>query len=89
MRGSSVRGERDSGGDRDNVPRRQPTMHLRDSHTVPSILETRTLNQSDMHYRDSNTEYLPSCISETHTLLYTMHPRDLCVQPTMQIVRFL
>ena len=43
MRGSSVRGERDSGGDRDNVPRRQPTMHLRDSHTVPCILETRTL----------------------------------------------
>ena len=51
MRGSSVRGERDSGGDRDNVPRRQPTMHLRDSCTVPSILETRTLYQSDKHFR--------------------------------------
>ena len=75
MRGSSVRGERDSGGDRDNVPRRQPTMHLRDSHTVPSILETRTLYQSDKHFRDSNTIYIYHHASQRLTHC-TKHIRD-------------
>ena len=70
MRGSSVRGERDSGGDRDNVPRRQPTMHLRDSHTVPSILETRTLYQSDKHFRDSNTIYTIMYLIDSHTAVH-------------------
>ena len=70
MRGSSVRGERDSGGDRDNVPRRQPTMHLRDSHTAPSILETRTLYQSDKHFRDSNTIYTIMYLRDSHTAVH-------------------
>ena len=58
MRGSSVRGERDSGGDRDNVPRRQPTMHL------------FGLLRKEFYLHYICTKVNLSCISETRTLYH-------------------